>query len=488
MEHHQTGLSVYGTDGEEYYPDPHSGNVRSEPSTWFSEGLRLYLDTSEPELMTYLGDVRHPRRKDQAFAIYRGADTATIFGDSQRAIQDELVEGEGWTVVDEQSVTNPRYLYHAAVENARSNEQIHARPLSAYVDFDDELVERALKATNAGTTVEPIEVIAADFQVAAELVHSNRDIASRIHVYNNRQVRPPSDVDLAIKVEPGPKDVEIPEATQQLFDSLRDQLKSHQSRERSQATADAIAAHAEHNDDTEIVNKAVSEGLSSHYDSLEVIDSERRHQLEEDLEATRASLQQRDDEVEHLRTELESERQRADRLQRRLSVRQAGGSIRNAVSGLFGRGSSSPEKQGGVADGGEVATGSIGETYEERHSPERSASRKFAFGLVLGVVLIVAVVAALSMSGLLPFDVSSAIPGGAGGPAADGNGTEMDQSTLTTTADGSQSGGDATDSTDTGNQSASTRTAATGTNQSEGLAVGIASSDTENDLGEIARL
>lgn len=317
-------LSVYGTDGEEYYPGPVDGTGRPEVRNWFlSTGLRCYLDTEQPELMVYLGDVRHPQERDQAFAVYDGGDRNTLFEDFQQAVRHQLVEEHGWEVIEETTPSDQKALFHFLVGRHSATREPEPRPLTQYTAYTSELFQRSLQASNTTHTVEPIEVIARDYHIAAELVHTYSDISPiRIHVYDNQEIQPPEEADLVIKVEPGPYEVKVPPVTEELLRSLQHRLKSHKAQERKQVTIDALASHADHEDSPEIVRDAVEKGFQNHYDSFEVIESQRREQLENQLEKKQRELEQTTAELETSQAELKNERRKRKRAERKAKVKE----------------------------------------------------------------------------------------------------------------------------------------------------------------------
>ena len=188
-------LAVYGTDGEMYYPDPVGGAGHPDVSTWFlSSGLRCYLDTGEASVMTYLGDVRHPREKDQAFAVYRGDDPSSPLDACRERIRDRLVDGEGWQIVEVASPSNQKSLYRELMGEGAADNRERVQTLARHTEFESELLRRALRVSNARTAAEPVEVVASDYRVAAALVYGYSDVSPvRIHLYDNQQATPPAE-------------------------------------------------------------------------------------------------------------------------------------------------------------------------------------------------------------------------------------------------------------------------------------------------------
>lgn len=339
------GLSVYGTDGEEYYPDPVDGTRHPAVREWFlSTGLRCHLDTGQPELMVYLGDVRHPRERDQAFAVYEGRDVETVVTDFANAVHRELVENRDWEIVEVSSPSDQKSLFHFLAGANGAGSDLRSRPLSQYTDYDEELFRRSLRASNEQHAVEPIEVVVRDYRFAAELVQTYRDVDPiRIHVYDNQDVQPPDVADLAIKVEPGPYEITIPDGTKELLSSLQRRLESHKATERKNATVEAIATHAEQGDDPEIVREAVEEGFEKYYDSFEVIAARRRNEIESELETKRQELERAHTDLETLQSDFERERRRRKRLERKAKLKEVLESVSGVVSNPLGTGGRSDE-------------------------------------------------------------------------------------------------------------------------------------------------
>ena len=330
-------LAVYGTSGEEYYPAPVDGSRHPNVKDWFiGSGLRFHLDTSVPKLMVYLGGIRHPRERDQAFAIYQGTDTDEVVAECDRAVQQRLVEERNWSLIEASNPSDQKAIYDTTVANTSSSRAFRSRPLSDYTNFDSELIHRVLRTDNQGTTAQPLWVVADNYQVAADLVHTYRGISPiDIRIYNNQDVRPPKNSDLAIGVAPGPYEVNIPTETNQLLAKLDQQLNHHRARERSLQTQEAISKHAEHDDDRAVIIEAVQEGFDEHYSSLEVIESERRERLESEREQVRRELERTRSSLENTQNDLKTAERRVASLERKVTGARTAEKVGQTIVSLF---------------------------------------------------------------------------------------------------------------------------------------------------------
>lgn len=303
-------LAVYGTNGEEFYPDPDGGSGHPEVSEWFlTTGLRCSLDTGEGTLMTYLGDVRHPHDLDQVFAIYEQAESGSAVIDGcQNAVRQRLVDQEGWQLVESTTSNDVKSMYHLLVEGARDSDIW----VSDYTAHEASLVQDVLRSEKT----DPVHVQAGDYRVASRLVRSYADIDPvRVHVYNERNPRLTSDVDLAISVELGPYQVKVPDSTIRLLDELEQQRERVEAQNRLESTVEAITTHAENDDDFSLVREAVEQGVQDGYGEYELIERPERKRLQAELSETQAELRDREREVDRLEQELRTSRKRAARLE-----------------------------------------------------------------------------------------------------------------------------------------------------------------------------
>lgn len=324
------GLAVYGTDGEKFYPDSVGGTEYPDVREWFLRtGLRCYLDTRQSEVMVYLGDVRHSSGLDQAFAVYHGPRRESLLSDLAQTVSEDLVEKRGWTIERTTSPSKQKSLF-----TFLSGEDLRPRRLPQYVEYESELIRRALSADNTAHAVEPLEFIARDYQIAAELVKAYSDVEQvRIHLYDNQDIQPPEEADLVIKVEPGPYEVTVPSETADLLQSLQHRLDSHKAQERKQATIEAIEAHAEQEDDFELVQEAVKEGFERHYRNVVVTPQAERERLETRLEQKQQELQRANADLESLQTDYNRERRQRRRIERKARLTEA---LKN-LTGVIGR-------------------------------------------------------------------------------------------------------------------------------------------------------
>lgn len=314
------GLTVYGTDGEEFYPDSVDGTEHPEVREWFlSTGLRCYLDRRQSRVMVYLGNVRHSSGLDQAFAVYEGSRGESLLTGLKQAVSEGLVEGRGWEISRATSPSEQKSLFTFLSKN-----DLQTRRLPPYIEYDSELLQRALTVDNTAHAVEPLEFIVRDYQIAAELMKAYSDIEQiRIHVYDNQDIQPPEGADLVIKVEPGPYEVKVPTETATLLQSLQHRLESHKAQERKEATIKAIEAHAEQGDDLRVVRDAVEKGFEKYYPTVDVIPQEERERLETQLEQKQQELQQANSDINSLQSDYERERRRRRRLEKKARLKEA---------------------------------------------------------------------------------------------------------------------------------------------------------------------
>lgn len=328
------GLSVYGTDGEEYYPDPRNGTGHPEVGNWFiGTGLRFYLDTSKPELMVYLGDIRHPRQKNQAFAVYKGSNSSSIFSDFEHHVSEQLVEAENWNIIEQTTASDPKSIFDFVLR--KPGKEFHPRRIDQYTNHEPDLIRRSLRVDNANHEVEPLEVIARDYHIAAELVHGHSDVDPiQIDIYDNQDVHPPDNVDLAIKVEPGPYEVMVPDQTQEHLSVIEQRVSNHRAKERKEQTISAIHSHAEKDDDIQIVSEAVETGFEKYYSPIEVIPTREYNRLQNEVETKQQKFQEARADLSAVQSRLESEQQQVTYLRRKAKVAKSiekfarGGNIR----------------------------------------------------------------------------------------------------------------------------------------------------------------
>jgi hypothetical protein len=306
-------LAVYGTNGEEFHPNPEEESGLPEASQWFlKSGLRCYFDAAEKSVMAYLGDVRHPHELDQAFAVYNATESGyALLENFIRSVQRELKENKGWELVKPTTTTDAKSLYHLLAKVIRAREDSSIQ-LSNHSAQDSELICDALKSNKTGT----IQVLAGDYGVAVRLLKSYVQTDSiRTHIYDGRNSEPPSDVDLAISVEPGPYELKIPDEGETHLENLQQRRKRIQARNRTEDTVEALSAHAKAEDDFAIVRDAVEEGLHDNYGRYTVVEQNEYDRLEQEVSNLRRKLDQKDSTIASLQRKLDSEQERVSRLE-----------------------------------------------------------------------------------------------------------------------------------------------------------------------------
>lgn len=321
-------IAVYGTNGEEFFPDPENGTKHPDVGEWFlTTGLRGYVYTQPRKLMVYLGEVRHPYQSDQVFAVYEGADSDIgIFEEFRRAIRTKLQKEADWELVESTSTTDAKSLYHLLVEAGGSRSQ--EIRLSDYTDHTEKLINDVLISRNTN----PILVRAGDYRIAALLLRSYAELTPcRIHVYEEPDPQIPGDVDLAISVDFGPYEVKIPPASESLLEKLHRERERKRTEERIDQTVEALTDHAENSDDVSVVEEAIQEGLQDGYGSFELIAQEEREQMERELSETKEKLSERKSEIETLQRDLQDHRNQIDQLQKDAAISRALGRLKRGM-------------------------------------------------------------------------------------------------------------------------------------------------------------
>lgn len=316
-------LSVYGTSGEQFYPDP-DGAPRPEVSDWFTKTRLVgYLDTRNDELMMYTGDLRHPTSIDQAFAIYDGEGGGSLLSDFGRDVPHCLVEECDWELIEATTPTDNKAFYDVLTSSEGSLD------LSEYVPHDARFLEKVLRSPST----EPILVHAGDYEVTSRVLRQYEDVDSlRINVYHESTPSLGDDVDLAVSVQPGPYDVRVPEASVQVLDDRRSELDHILEQERADETVEQIGVHADAGDDVSVVTDAVERGLAEHYGDYEVLSAEtvaERRRERENLEAEADALAE---EVASQEAKLTEKDERIERLRRDAVLTRAAGRVRRVLT------------------------------------------------------------------------------------------------------------------------------------------------------------
>lgn len=331
-------LRVYGTEGNEFFPDPTTGQHRPDPKQWYLDGLRCYVYPDQRELMIYLGDVRHRGSLDQAFALYEGTQNRDLIEGCANAVTQCLESGRNWTLREQTGNTNEKSLYQHLTDIRRgSPSQLR---VSDFAGVERELIREIFERDET----KPIHVVAADYRTAARLARTyaaRGDSDPRIHVYNSGTPSPPEDVDLSIGVRPGNYEVDIPEQTVERLEHYQKQYEEIRQQNRRANTVDAITTHAENEDEVSVVVEAIKEGLQNTYGQY-VIQPRNEHQrIQRERSEYQERLHQAKNRIELLEEELTEREKQLDRLERKANWKKR----TRAPLRLFSQGSSNSGTQ-----------------------------------------------------------------------------------------------------------------------------------------------
>jgi hypothetical protein len=360
-------LSVYGTGGEQFYPDS-DGAPRPEISDWYTKTRLVgYLDTRDGELMVYTGDLRHPTSIDQAFAVYEGDPGPSLLSNFGRDVAHCLVEELDWELIEATTPTDNKAFYDVLTNSEG------ALDLSEYLPHDSTFVEKVLTSEST----EPLVVHAGDYEVASEVLRGYANLEPlRIDVYHESTPSLTDDVDLAVSVQPGPYDVRVPEASVEVLDDRRSELDHILEQERADDTVEQIKVHADAGDGASVVTNAVERGLAKHYGDYEVLSAETVAKREREREKLEQEADALAEEVANQESKLTEKDQQIERLRRDAGVSRTANRLRRVLTNpkLLFYVEENPERA--AAGWGSQATGNQGSLSSKQQELVAETNRK----------------------------------------------------------------------------------------------------------------